>query len=100
MWLSTTPPPSIWLPSASDLFLRIVCDLSSCPPVSTTAEPSVGELRFIARLSSSTLPNGPTAAIIRSNSGAVEGSDVFKVGDQTRSKCKSDSFRRAWDVFE
>ncbi|KAI0801488.1 polysaccharide lyase family 4 protein [Fomes fomentarius] len=52
----------------------------------TTAEPSIGELRFIARLSSSTLPNGPTASIIRGNSGAIEGSDVFKVGDQTRSK--------------
>ena len=54
---------------------------------STTAEPSVGELRFIARLSRSTLPNGPTVATIFGNSGAIEGSDVFMVNGQTRSKC-------------
>ncbi|RPD69393.1 polysaccharide lyase family 4 protein [Lentinus tigrinus ALCF2SS1-7] len=52
----------------------------------TTAEPSVGELRFIARLSRATLPTGPTAATIYGNSGAIEGSDVFMVNGQTRSK--------------
>ena len=57
-------------------------------PESTSAEPSVGELRFIARLSSSTLPNGPTQSIIRGGS-AIEGSDVFLVDGQTRSKCTS-----------
>ncbi|KAF9457557.1 polysaccharide lyase family 4 protein [Collybia nuda] len=50
-----------------------------------TAEPSVGELRFIARLSRSAVPNGhPNAAIVGGT--AIEGSDVFKVGSQTRSK--------------
>ncbi|RDX44291.1 hypothetical protein OH76DRAFT_1359848 [Lentinus brumalis] len=52
----------------------------------TTAEPSVGELRFIARLSRATLPTGPIAATIYGNSGAIEGSDVYTVNGQTRSK--------------
>ncbi|CAE6348446.1 unnamed protein product [Rhizoctonia solani] len=43
----------------------------------TTAEPSVGELRFIARLSKSALPKGGTA---------IEGSDVYSLNGQTRSK--------------
>ncbi|KAJ3565880.1 hypothetical protein NP233_g7360 [Leucocoprinus birnbaumii] len=51
----------------------------------TTAEPSVGELRFIARLARSTVPNGPTAADINGGT-AIEGSDVFMVNGQTRSK--------------
>ncbi|KAG8715200.1 hypothetical protein FRC08_010863 [Ceratobasidium sp. 394] len=52
----------------------------------TTAEPSVGELRFIARLNAATIPNGPTASKIAGASGAIEGSDVYMVGGQTRSK--------------
>ncbi|KAF8607116.1 polysaccharide lyase family 4 protein [Ceratobasidium sp. AG-I] len=52
----------------------------------TTAEPSVGELRFIARLNAATLPNGPTASSIAGSSSAIEGSDVYLVGAQTRSK--------------
>ncbi|KAK0438360.1 polysaccharide lyase family 4 protein [Desarmillaria tabescens] len=51
----------------------------------TTAEPSVGELRFIARLSHSTLPNGYSVSDIAGGT-AIEGSDVFLVGSQTRSK--------------
>ncbi|CAE6424308.1 unnamed protein product [Rhizoctonia solani] len=51
-----------------------------------TAEPSVGELRFIARLNAATLPNGPTASKIAGSSSTVEGSDVFVVSGQTRSK--------------
>ncbi|KAK0204006.1 polysaccharide lyase family 4 protein, partial [Desarmillaria ectypa] len=51
----------------------------------TTAEPSVGELRFIARLSQSTLPNGYKVSDIVGGT-AIEGSDVFLVGSQTRSK--------------
>jgi hypothetical protein len=57
---------------------------------SITAEPSVGELRFIARLNRATIPNGYTAANIVGSSGAIEGSDVFTVSGQTRSKCKLD----------
>lgn len=55
----------------------------------TTAEPSVGELRFIARLQSSKLPlEYPfgTASTTGGSSSTVEGSDVFVVGGQTRSK--------------
>ncbi|CAE6332279.1 unnamed protein product [Rhizoctonia solani] len=51
-----------------------------------TAEPSVGELRFIARLNRATIPNGYPAANIVGSSGAIEGSDVFTVSGQTRSK--------------
>ncbi|KAF9046433.1 galactose mutarotase-like domain-containing protein [Panaeolus papilionaceus] len=50
-----------------------------------SAEPSVGELRFIARLAKSAVPNGiPEASV--SGGTAIEGSDVFTVNGQTRSK--------------
>ncbi|KAF2264363.1 rhamnogalacturonase B [Lojkania enalia] len=55
----------------------------------TTAEPSVGELRFIARLQSSKLPlEYPfgSASTTGGSSSTVEGSDVFVVNGQTRSK--------------
>lgn len=51
----------------------------------TTAEPSVGELRFIARLSKSALPNGYTQSEINGGT-AIEGSDVYSLNGQTRSK--------------
>ncbi|KAI0534316.1 polysaccharide lyase family 4 protein [Xylaria digitata] len=54
-----------------------------------TEEPSVGELRFIARLQSSKLPNEHpygTASNTAGSSSTVEGSDVFVVNGQTRSK--------------
>lgn len=54
-----------------------------------TAEPTVGELRFIARLQTSKLPlEQPFGAVstTSSSSSTVEGSDVFVVGGQTRSK--------------
>ncbi|ELU39353.1 rhamnogalacturonase B [Rhizoctonia solani AG-1 IA] len=54
--------------------------------ISITAEPSVGELRFIARLNRASIPNGYGAANIAGSSGAIEGSDVFTVSGQTRSK--------------
>ncbi|TFK40637.1 Rhamnogalacturonase B, N-terminal-domain-containing protein [Crucibulum laeve] len=50
-----------------------------------SAEPDVGELRFIARLLKSALPNGIPAAEMNGGS-TVEGSDVFLVNGQTRSK--------------
>ncbi|GLB38246.1 putative rhamnogalacturonan lyase B, N-terminal [Lyophyllum shimeji] len=50
-----------------------------------SAEPSVGELRFIARLSKSALPNGIPAAEVNGGT-AIEGSDVFLLNGQTRSK--------------
>ncbi|KAF8750270.1 Rhamnogalacturonan lyase B, N-terminal [Rhizoctonia solani] len=51
-----------------------------------TAEPSVGELRFIARLNANTIPNGHGASKVAGSSSTVEGSDVFVVSGQTRSK--------------
>lgn len=51
----------------------------------TTAEPSVGELRYIARLARSALPNGPTPSNVQGGT-AIEGTDVYLVGSQTRSK--------------
>lgn len=55
----------------------------------TTAEPSIGELRFIARIDATKLPlEYPfgTASTTAGSSSTVEGSDVFVVGGQTRSK--------------
>lgn len=53
---------------------------------STTQEPHIGELRFIARLKKSVLPNGPIASEVEGGS-VIEGKDVFLVNGQTRSKC-------------
>ncbi|KAF7352088.1 Polysaccharide lyase family 4 protein [Mycena venus] len=51
----------------------------------TTAEPTVGELRFIARLAHSAVPSGiPQSNIIGGT--AIEASDVYLVSGQTRSK--------------
>jgi len=55
----------------------------------TTAEPDIGELRFLARLKSSALPlEYPFGQVSTTNgaSSTVEGSDVFVVDGQTRSK--------------
>ncbi|KAF8964176.1 putative rhamnogalacturonate lyase A [Flammula alnicola] len=55
-----------------------------------SAEPTVGELRFIARLSKSALPNGimVNGESVSEVNGptAIEGSDVFLLNGQTRSK--------------
>ncbi|KAH1555209.1 hypothetical protein KXX57_004102 [Aspergillus fumigatus] len=53
-----------------------------------TAEPSIGELRFIARLNNELLPNEEPFGEVSNTSGgtAIEGSDVFLVNGQTRSK--------------
>ncbi|KAG9099292.1 hypothetical protein FS749_001609 [Ceratobasidium sp. UAMH 11750] len=51
----------------------------------TTAEPDVGELRFIARLAKSKVPNGYTQSEVDGGT-AIEGSDVFLLNGQTRSK--------------
>ncbi|KAJ9142386.1 Rhamnogalacturonate lyase [Pleurostoma richardsiae] len=53
-----------------------------------TAEPSVGELRFIARLLPSVLPHEYPYGVVSTTAGgsSVEGSDVFLVDGQTRSK--------------
>lgn len=55
----------------------------------TTAEPDIGELRFLARLNSQTLPSELPFGVVSTTGGSsstVEGSDVFIVNGQTRSK--------------
>ncbi|KAG2010075.1 rhamnogalacturonase B [Coprinopsis cinerea AmutBmut pab1-1] len=47
---------------------------------------ALSQLRFLARLNWNSLPNGHPNAAIRGSSGAIEGSDVFMVNGQTRSK--------------
>ena len=54
-----------------------------------TAEPEVGELRYIARLSSSVLPSEypfGDASTTAGSTETIEGSDVFVVNGETRSK--------------
>lgn len=54
-----------------------------------TAEPSIGELRYIARLDSSKLPDEypfGDVSTTKPSTSTVEGSDVFVVNGQTRSK--------------
>ncbi|KIY70849.1 polysaccharide lyase family 4 protein [Cylindrobasidium torrendii FP15055 ss-10] len=51
----------------------------------TTAEPSIGELRFIARLNSATVNQGYPQSKIQGGT-AIEGSDVYSVSGQTHSK--------------
>ncbi|KAI9372757.1 Rhamnogalacturonate lyase A [Aspergillus egyptiacus] len=54
-----------------------------------TAEPEIGELRFIARLRSDVLPNEEPFGDVSTTGGSsstVEGSDVFVVNGETRSK--------------
>lgn len=56
-----------------------------------TAEPSVGELRWITRLNSALIPNGPVPSDLRGNTGAIESSDIFGMADgTTRSKYYGD----------
>jgi rhamnogalacturonan endolyase len=54
----------------------------------TSAEPSIGELRWILRAKPDVLPNDDVggASITFPSTSTVEGSDVFVVGGQTRSK--------------
>jgi rhamnogalacturonan endolyase len=56
--------------------------------ISSHVEPSIGELRWIGRLNAALLPNDDVnqASAVGSSTSTVEGSDVFVVGGQTRSK--------------
>jgi rhamnogalacturonan endolyase len=54
-----------------------------------TAEPDIGEMRYIARLNSAVLPEEFPFGVVSTTGGStstVEGSDVFVVNGQTRSK--------------
>lgn len=64
----------------------------------TTAQPGVGELRWITRLNSALIPNGPVPSELRGTIGAIESSDVFGNADgTTRSKYYGDSVSRGKD---
>ena len=57
-----------------------------------SAEPAVGELRWITRLQSARLTNGPIPSDNRGTTNAIESSDVFGRGDgTTRSKYYGDT---------
>ncbi len=63
-----------------------------------TAEPGVGELRWITRLQSSKLSNGPTPSDIRNTTNAIESSDVFgRTDGTTRSKYYGDNVTHGKD---
>src|SRR5262249_33626760 len=57
-----------------------------------SVEPAVGELRWITRLQSAKLTNGPIPSDIRNTTNAIESSDIFgKADGTTRSKYYGDS---------
>lgn len=62
-----------------------------------TEEPSVGLVRYIVRIPSTLLPNGPPPSDIRGNIGAIEASDIFRMPDGTsRSKHYSNNRLLDW----
>ncbi|ELU44848.1 rhamnogalacturonase B [Rhizoctonia solani AG-1 IA] len=75
--------------SASTLlfYLKLLLDSTVYMATYITAQPSVGELRYIARLNRSFLPNGDPESYTDLGSETVEGSDVFRQSNgQTVSK--------------
>lgn len=61
-----------------------------------TQEPSIGLVRFIVRIPSQLLPNGPMPSDTRGNIGAIEASDIFRMPDGT-SRSKHYSNHRLMD---
>jgi rhamnogalacturonan endolyase len=60
-----------------------------------TAEPGVGELRWITRLQSAKIPGGPIPSDIRNTTNAIESSDIFGRADgTTRSKYYGEAISR------
>ncbi len=66
-----------------------------------TTEPNTLNLcRYILRLSSSLLPNGPAPSDIRNNTGAIESGDIFGMADgTTRSKHYSNMRLTDWSYI-
>jgi rhamnogalacturonan endolyase len=66
-----------------------------------TTEPDVhGHVRYILRIPSSILPNGPAPSDIRNNTGAIESGDIFGMADgTTRSKHYSNMRLRDWSYI-
>ena len=66
-----------------------------------TTEPDIhGLVRYILRIPSSLLPNGPTPSDIRNNTGAIESGDIFGLSNgQTRSKHYSNQRVKDWSYI-
>jgi rhamnogalacturonan endolyase len=66
-----------------------------------TTEPSVHNLcRYIVRIPSNLLPNGPVPSDIRNNTGAIESQDIFGLADgTTRSKHYSNMRLKDWSYI-
>src|SRR5262245_24989762 len=63
-----------------------------------TVEPGVGELRWITRLNSVLIPNGPGPSDLHDTFGAIESTDIFGVADgTTRSKYYGDNVTHGKD---
>lgn len=66
----------------------------------TTEPDTLGLCRYIVRIPSSLLPNGPTPSDIRNNTGAIESSDIFGMADgTTRSKHYSNMRVKDWSYI-
>jgi rhamnogalacturonan endolyase len=66
----------------------------------TTEPDTLGLCRYILRMSSSVLPNGPTPSDIRNNTGAIESSDIYGMSDgTTRSKHYSNQRLKDWSYI-
>jgi rhamnogalacturonan endolyase len=66
-----------------------------------TSEPdTLGLCRFIVRVPSTLLPNGPPPSDIRNNTGAIESADIFGMADgTTRSKHYSNMRLKDWSYI-
>ena len=66
-----------------------------------TTEPDIhGLVRYIVRIPSSLLPNGPTPSDIRNNTGAIESGDIFALANgETRSKHYSNQRLKDWSYI-
>jgi rhamnogalacturonan endolyase len=66
-----------------------------------TSEPDIhGLVRYILRIPSTLLPNGPVPSDIRNNTGAIESGDIFGLSNgQTRSKHYSNMRVRDWSYI-
>lgn len=66
----------------------------------TTEPDTLGLCRYILRIPSTVLPNGPTPSDIRNNTGAIESSDIFGMSDgTTRSKHYSNMRLKDWSYI-
>jgi rhamnogalacturonan endolyase len=64
----------------------------------TTAEPGVGELRWITRLDSSVITGLPAASDLRDTDGAIESADVFGISATGQTRSKYYGNQRAMDL--